>query len=90
MAQHCITFTPAGCVASNSSNKNNNSDVTSGDKPVDDSAHINLQVAVVSQQPSLHLDQVDRLVIQSQQTHTALKPSEGVPTLQTALLNRTT
>lgn len=79
--------TPVGCVNNNSSNRNN-SDVTSGDKPVNDSAHINLQVTVVSQQPLLYLDQVDRLVIQSQQTHTALKHCEGVPTLQTVILNR--
>lgn len=77
--------TPVGCVNNNSNR--NNSDVTSGDKPVNDSAHINLQVTVVSQQPLLYLDQVDRLVIQSQQTHTALKHCEGVPTLQTVVPN---
>lgn len=44
----------------------NNPDVSSGDSPVSNSTHINLKVAVVSQQPILHLDQIDRMVIQSQ------------------------
>lgn len=50
----------------NQTNIKNNPDVTFGDAPVSNSAHINLKVAVVSQQPFLHLDQIDRMVIQSQ------------------------
>lgn len=46
---------------------------TPGNQPVCDAAHINQQAAVVSQQPLLHLDEVDSLVIEIQQAHAALE-----------------
>lgn len=92
LASHCMPFKHPQDVkkVEKQTNIKNNPDVTSGDAPVSNSTHINLQVAVVSQQPLLHLDQINRMVIQSQQTHTALEHLVGVPTLQTGPLNRTT
>lgn len=60
------------------------------DLPVNDATHVNLQMAVVSQQPLLHFDQVNSLVIQSQETHTSLKCVEGVLALLSALPSGTT
>lgn len=54
--------------------------------PVHDAAHVNLQVAVVSQQPLLHLDQVHRSVVQSQEAHTALEEVKGVVTVLATVL----
>lgn len=67
LALHCMPFKHVQDVKkAEKTNIKNNPDVTFGDAPVSNSAHINLKVAVVSQQPFLHLDQIDRMVIQSQ------------------------
>lgn len=56
------------------------------DKPVNNSTHIDLQGAIVSQEPLLYHEKVDRLLIQGELTHAALKSSEMAPTLHNALL----
>lgn len=58
--------------------------------PVNDSTHVDLQVAVVSHLLFLHLHQVHFLVVHSKQTHAALEDSEGVPALVTVVFSRTT
>ena len=57
--------------------------------PVRDATHVDLQVAVVTQQPLLHLDQIHRSVVQSQEAHAPLEDGEGVVTVLTAPLCRT-
>lgn len=64
--------------------------MTAENPPVCDAAHINQQVAVVSQQPLLHLVEVDSLVIEIQQAHAALEGRERVLTGNTAVLAGTT
>lgn len=58
--------------------------------PVDDATHVDLQVAVISQQSLLHHKQVHRLVVHTQQTHAALKDVEGIFTPPTVVVGRTT
>ena len=54
--------------------------------PVRDATHVDLQVAVVSQQPLLHLDQIHGSVVQSQEAHASLEYVERVVTVLSALL----
>lgn len=58
--------------------------------PVNDSTHVDLQVAEGSQLLLLHQDQVDNLVVQSQQTHAALEDIKGVPALPVISFSGTT
>lgn len=58
--------------------------------PVNDATHVDLQVAVISQQSLLHHNQVHWLVLQAEETHAALKDVEGIFTFLTVLFSRTT
>lgn len=58
--------------------------------PVNDATHVDLQLAVVSQQPLLHRNQVHRLVVEAQEAHAALKDVEGIFTLLTVVFSWTT
>ena len=57
--------------------------------PVRDATHVDLQVAVVSQQPLLHLDQIHGSALQSQESHAPLEDVPGVVTVLSGLLRRT-
>ena len=57
--------------------------------PVNNATHIDLQVAVISQQPLLHLDEVHRLVLHAEETHAALKDVEGIFTFLTVFVSGT-
>ena len=60
-----------------------------GNWPVDDSTHVDLQVAEGSQLLLLHHDQVHVLVVQSQETHAALEDVEGVSAFLPFVFSRT-
>lgn len=46
--------------------------------PVDYATHVHLQVAVISQHPLLHLDQINRCVVEGEETHAALEGLECI------------
>lgn len=58
--------------------------------PVNDATHVDLQLAVVSQQSLLHHDQVNCLVVHSEETHAALEGVKRVSTFLTVVFRRTT
>ena len=58
--------------------------------PVDNSTHVNLQVAEGSQLLLLYQDQVDTLVVHSQQAHAALEDVKGVPAVPLVSFSGTT
>lgn len=46
--------------------------------PVSDATHVNLQLAVISQQSLLHRHKVDRLSADAEEPHAALEHAKGV------------
>lgn len=55
--------------------------------PVNDSTHVDLQVAVGAQLLSLHRDQVHGLAVQTEETHAALEEAEWVSALLPVVLS---
>ena len=58
--------------------------------PVDDSTHVDLEIAVVSYQHLLYLDEIHSIVIHMDVSHTALEHVEGVSALLVILTVRAT